>query len=173
MGTTLIHQSPCSECDLHRPSRGSSLISSPSFRSSSLKKHSIPVFATSREVKQKLLVIWEGLEPWCFLFHILFLSPPLWGFMNNAKDLVARGAMGVGFMQSPQPGAITSEGKSSQDTDCSPIGSPVAGQRSCVNNQLYFFPLWWTTGKSVATWRCGWKTFVRIIELEICTLWSL
>lgn len=44
-----------------------------------LKKHSIPVFATSREVKQKFLVIWEGLEPWCFLFHILFLSPPLSG----------------------------------------------------------------------------------------------
>lgn len=70
-------------------------------------------------------------------FHIL---PPFSGFMNNAEDLVARGAMGDGFTQSLLPGAITSEGKSSQDTGCSPIGSPVAGQRSCVNNQHYFFP---------------------------------
>lgn len=106
-----------------------------------LKKHSIPVFATSREVKQKFLVIWEGLEPWCFLFHILFLSPPLSGYsINNAKDLVARGAMGDGFTKSPLPAAITSEGKSSQGTGCSLIGSPVAGQRSGVNNWLYRFP---------------------------------
>lgn len=105
------------------------------------KKHSIPVFATSREVKQKFLVIWEGLEPWCFLFHILFLSPPLSGYsINNAKDLVARGAMGDGFTKSPLPGAITSEGKSSQGTGCSLIGSPVAGQRLGVNNRLYHFP---------------------------------
>lgn len=79
-----------------------------------IKKHSIPVLATSREVKQKFLVIWEDLEPWCFLFHILFLSTPLSGHMNNAKDLVAWGAMGDRFKQSPLPGAITSEGKSSK-----------------------------------------------------------
>lgn len=41
-----------------------------------LKNCSIPVFGTSGEVKQKFLVIWEGLEPWFFLFHILFLPPP-------------------------------------------------------------------------------------------------
>ncbi|CAB1460067.1 unnamed protein product [Pleuronectes platessa] len=34
--------------------------------------------------------------------------------------------MGDGFLQSPLPEAITSEGKSSQGTVCSPIGSPVA-----------------------------------------------
>lgn len=130
-----------SESDLHQPSRDSPLISSPSFRFSSLKKHCIQVLATSREVKQKFLVIWEGPEPWCFLFHILFLSPPFSSYMNNAKDLVARGAMGEGFTQSPLPGAIRSEGKSSQDKNCSPIGSPVAGQRSCVNNHLYLFPV--------------------------------
>lgn len=79
------------------------------------------MFATSREVKQKFLVIWEGLEPWCFLFHILFLSPPLSGCINNAKDLVARGAMGDGFAKSPLPEAITSEGKGSQDTSCPPL----------------------------------------------------
>lgn len=41
-----------------------------------LKKHSIPVFATSREVKQKFLVIWEGLEPWCFLSIFCFSPHP-------------------------------------------------------------------------------------------------
>lgn len=74
-------------------------------------------------------------------FSIFCFSPhPISGRMNNAEDLVAKGAMGDGFTQSPLPGAIASEGRSSQDTGCSPIGSPMAGQRSCVNNQLYFFP---------------------------------
>lgn len=161
MGTTSIHQSPCRECDLQQPSGGVPIDLQSFFQIQFLKKH--PVFATSREVKQKFLVIWEGLEPWCFLFHILFLSPPLSSYsINNAKDLVARGAMGDGFTKSPLPGAITSEGKSSQGTSCSLIGSPVAGQRSGVNNWLYRFPCDGPQEKSVATSRCGWKTSVRI-----------
>lgn len=82
---------------------------------------------------EKVLNLGASFSIFCFAPH------PIYGFMNNAEVLVARGAMGDGFTQSPLPGAITSEGKSSQDTDCSPIGSPVAGQRSSVNNHLYFF----------------------------------
>lgn len=113
MGTTLIHPSPSVNAISIDPL--GNLHWSPCLLSDPVpyKKHSIPVLVTSREVKQKFLVIWEGLEPWCFLFHILFLSTPLSGHMNNAKDLVAWGALGDGFKQSPLPGAITSEGKSS------------------------------------------------------------
>lgn len=141
MGTTLIHQSPCSECDLHQASRENLLISIPAFRSSSLKKTALSLcsplqgrLSRSSLWSEKVLNLGASFSIFCF-------SPdPISSCMNNAEDLVARGAMGDGFTQSPLPGAITSEGKSSQDTSCSPIGSPVAGQRSYVNNQLYFFP---------------------------------
>lgn len=83
---------------------------------------------------EKVLNLGVSFSIFCFFPHLIT------GYMNNVEDLVASGTMGDGFMQSPLPAAITSEGKSSQDTGCSPIGSPIAGQGSWTNNQLYFFP---------------------------------
>lgn len=147
MGTTLIHQSPYSECNLHLTSGESPLISSPAFRSSSLKKNkknNNPALFLCPPLQWRLSrsSLWsEKVLNLHASFSIFSFSPhPVLGCMNNAAYLVASSAMGDGFTQSPLPGAITSEGKSSQDTGRFPIGFPMVGQRSCVNNQLYFFP---------------------------------
>lgn len=141
MGTTLIDQSPCRECDLHQASGGSPLISIPAFRSSSFKKTALSLclplqgrLSRSSLWSEKVLNLGVSFSIFRFFPHLIT------GYMNNVEDLVARGTMGGGFTQSPLPAAITSEGKSSQDTGCSPIGSPIAGQGSWVNNQFYFFP---------------------------------
>uniref|UniRef100_A0AAV2LKU4 Uncharacterized protein n=1 Tax=Knipowitschia caucasica TaxID=637954 RepID=A0AAV2LKU4_KNICA len=80
--------------------------------------------------------------------------------MNNADDLVARGAMGDGVEAKPIAWSITSEGKSSQGTSCTPIGFGVAGQRSCVNNQNCCFPCDGPRGNQQPLSRRGWRTFV-------------
>lgn len=98
MGTTLIHQSPCSECDLHLASRESPLIFSPAFRSSSLKKTAVSLcsplqgrLSRSSLWSEKVLNLGSSFSIFCFSPH------PIFDCMNNAEDLVARGATGDGF----------------------------------------------------------------------------
>ncbi|KAI9525591.1 hypothetical protein NQZ68_006140 [Dissostichus eleginoides] len=74
--------------------------------------------------------------------------------------------MGDGFTQSPLPGAITSEGNSSQDTSCSPIGSPAAGQ-SCPSTSLKSeedSPL--ATAQQKSRWGGTWKPFQASVRLQ-------